>query len=131
MKFGSPPGLDWTPYAVPLDITAGWVDGANAPATEQQIQTVLESPSQATWLKSSPVERVLAAAGTRSSRHATSPSQTNQVMLAARTAAPSPIALKSTLTAMMTGTARRDGSHRPRHCGSRRNASASTGGTRK
>jgi hypothetical protein len=44
MRFGSPPGLDWTSYVVPLDITGGWTDGATeTPATEQQIQTVLDS----------------------------------------------------------------------------------------
>jgi hypothetical protein len=48
----------------------------------------------------------------RSSRQATSPSQRNQVTLAARTAAPSPTALKRTLAATTTGTARSVGIHR-------------------
>jgi hypothetical protein len=39
-------------------------------------------------------------------------------MLAARTAAPSPMPLKRTLTATTTGTVRSVGSHRSRHCGS-------------
>jgi len=55
----------------------------------------------------------------------------NQVMLAARTAAPSPIRLTTMLTASTTGTTRRVGSHSSRHCGSLRNANASSSGTRK
>ena len=52
-------------------------------------------------------------------------------MLAARTAAPSPIRLNGMLTMTRTGTTNTVGSHRSRHCGSPRNANASTGGTRK
>ncbi len=51
--------------------------------------------------------------------------------LAARTAAPSPMTLKRTLTAMTAGTARSVGSHRPRQSGRRLNANASTGGAMK
>ena len=52
----------------------------------------------------------------RSARRA---SQRNHATLAARTAAPSPMTLKRTLTAMKAGTASRVGSHRSRHSGSR------------
>ena len=45
-RFGSPPELDWTTYFLPLDTTGGWVDDAtNAPATQEQIQSVLRSIS--------------------------------------------------------------------------------------
>ena len=46
-------------------------------------------------------------------------------MLAARTAAPSPMPLKRTLTATTTGTVRSVGSHRSRHCGDCRKESGS------
>ena len=52
-------------------------------------------------------------------------------MLPARPAAPSPMRLKRMLTANTTGRVSSVGSHRSRHSGSRRNANASTGGTRK
>ena len=43
-RFGSPPRLDWTTYFVALDPTGGWVNvGTNAPATKEQIQSVLGS----------------------------------------------------------------------------------------
>ena len=47
MRFGSPPGLDWTSYAVPLDITGGWVDQATGlPASLEEIKHVLGSLTQ-------------------------------------------------------------------------------------
>ena len=45
-RFNSPPGLDWTLYFLPLDVTGGWVvEATNAPATRQQIQSTLDSLS--------------------------------------------------------------------------------------
>lgn len=43
-RFGSPPGLDWTLYFLALDVTGGWVvEATNAPATQEQIQSTLDS----------------------------------------------------------------------------------------
>jgi hypothetical protein len=46
-NLASPPNNTWTPYAIPLDPSGGWVrQGTQTPATAAEIQTVLGSLQQ-------------------------------------------------------------------------------------
>jgi alkaline phosphatase D len=44
-RFGKSPGADWTPFSVKLTAAAGWRWNWNAPATQDQIHSVLVNPT--------------------------------------------------------------------------------------
>jgi len=44
-RFPSPPGTDWTPFAVKFTAGAGWRWNWNAPASQGQIRSVLANPT--------------------------------------------------------------------------------------
>jgi hypothetical protein len=72
--------------------------------------------------------RLTKGVSTRSKRMPMNASHTNHIVVVARVAAPSPRREKTTPAAIAAGTAKRVGSHAPRHAGRRRNANDSTSG---